>query len=168
MSCQAAPVPAFKVLTLSPLMLPQTKNSSFFVNLCHFFFVAQTHLLAQRDTAPAGAQATMTLAHRKKSRVSFFLRPVVVEKKNDPRFSLPPAMRQDMTFLLRRWKVWQSLNRTLLSAACQLPSYTENPEAALEGQCIFLLDWIGHPILPSCWHSYSDIFSRLWSWIPAI
>ena len=40
------------------------------------------------------------------------------------------------------------MNRTLLSAACQLPSYTENPEATLEGQCIFLLHWIGHHILP--------------------
>ena len=85
-------------------------------------------------------------------------------KKTNPLFSLPPATRQDMTFLLRRGKVWQSLNRTLLSAACQLPSYTENPEAAFEGQCIFLLHWI----LPSCWHLYSDIFSKLSPLIPAI
>ena len=42
----------------------------------------------------------------------------------------------------------------------QLPSYTENPEAALEGQCIFLLHWIGHHILPSCWDSCSEIFLK--------
>ena len=89
---------------------------------------------------------------KKVAGVDFFYGRLSLKKKTDPRFSLPPAMRQDMTFLLRRGKVWQSLNRTLLSAACQLPSYTENPEATLEGQWIFILYWIGPPILPSCWH----------------
>ena len=105
---------------------------------------------------------------KKVAGVDFFLRPVVVEKKlilvslcHRPRGRTWHSYSGDEKFD-KVWTghFWARLASFLVTQRIQ--------KLRLKVSAFFLLHWIGHPILPSCWHSYCDIFSRLWSWIPAI
>ena len=127
-------------------------------------------LLLCRSNSPSSSERYRPYRRRghhdpgspKKSRgCRFFLRPVVVEKKlilvslcHRPCGRTWHSYSGDEKFD----KVWTGHIWARLPS--QLPSYTENPEAAFEGQCIFLLHWIGHHILPSCWDPYSEIFLK--------